>query len=347
MPSKPIQLVDCSLPRLLRQQHGSSDNARHARASNADRRMRSASSYPRRTPHRQPGSTLCESVNTVKIHPTAVVSPLARIGQDAVIGPFCVIEPGATIGDGCALESRVIIKERTHLGQNNRVFEGAILGGLPQHLRMPPDMGELVIGDSNTIRENVTIHRALQAGHATTLGSHNLLMVGTHVAHDCQLGSNIIVANNTMLAGHVSVEDRAYISGAVGVHQFCRIGSLAMVGGQAHVSKDIPPFVTVDGKSTFVVGLNLVGLRRAGYSQDAMEQLKGAYRLIYRSGLRWQEMLARLAEEFTAGPAAHFHEFFQQGKRGFTPERRLPRTLRLPDEAAASAMEVELRAKAG
>lgn len=283
----------------------------------------------------------------MKIHPTAVVSSLARIGQDVVIGPLCVIEPGVTLGDGCALESRVTIKERTHLGRNNRVFEGVTLGGLPQHLRMPPEVGELVIGDSNTIRENVTIHRALQAGHATTLGSQNLLMVGTHVAHDCQLGSNIIAANNTMLAGHVSVEDRAYLSGAVGVHQFCRIGSLAMVGGQAHVVKDIPPFVTVDGKSTFVVGLNLVGLRRAGFSQEAIEQLKAAYRLIYRSGLHWQDMLARLAEEFATGPAARFVEFFQQGKRGFTPERRLPRTLRLPNEAAADAVEIELRAKAG
>jgi UDP-N-acetylglucosamine acyltransferase len=283
----------------------------------------------------------------VRIHSTAVVSPLARIGQDVVIHPFCVVEAGAEIGDGCMLESRVVVKTGTRLGQNNRVFEGAVLGGLPQHVRMPPQVGELVIGDSNTIRENVTIHRALEAGHATVIGDHNLLMVGVHVAHDCQLGSHGIVANNTLLAGHVTVADRAYISGAVAVHQFCRIGALAMVGGQAHLVKDVPPFVTVDGKSTFVVGLNLVGLRRAGYTAPQIDQLKAAYRLIYRSGLPWSELLQRLAQEFPAGPAAQFHEFFSGGKRGFTPERRLPRTLRLPDEAVADTSEVERRAKAG
>ena len=283
----------------------------------------------------------------MRIHPTAVVSPLARIGQDVVIHSFCVVEAGAEIGDGCVLQSRVVVKEGTRLGAHNRVFEGAVLGGLPQHIRMPPEVGGLAIGDANTIRENVTVHRALEAGSTTRIGDHNLLMVGVHVAHDCHLGSHVIVANNTMLAGHVEVGDRAYVSGAVGVHQFCRIGSLAMVGGQAHVVKDVPPYVTVDGKSTFIVGLNLVGLRRAGYSLEQIEQLKAAYRLIYRSGLRWNEMLARLAEEFSAGPAALFHEFFSGGKRGFTPERRLPRTLRLPHEAAPESAETEQRAKAG
>ncbi len=283
----------------------------------------------------------------MRIHPTAVVSPLAHIGQNVVVHPFCVIEADAVIGDGCVLDTRVVIKEGTRLGCNNRVFEGAVLGGLPQHLRMPPQVGELVIGDSNTIRENVTIHRGLESGHTTYVGSHNLLMVGVHVAHDCHLGSNIIVANNTMLAGHVAVEDRAYISGAVGVHQFCRIGTLAMVGGQAHVVKDVPPYVTVDGKSTFVVGLNLVGLRRAGHNYEQIEQLKAAYRLIYRSGLPWQDMLARLNTEFPAGPATAFHGFFIGGKRGFTPERRMPRTLRLHEDAASQGAEMELRARAG
>jgi UDP-N-acetylglucosamine acyltransferase len=273
-----------------------------------------------------------------------VVSPLAQIGQDVVVHPFVIVEPRAVIGDGCVLESRVVIKEGTRLGQHNRIFEGAVLGGLPQHLRMPSHVGELVIGDHNTIRENVTIHRALEAGRATTLGNENLLMVNVHVAHDCRLGNQTIVANNTMLAGHVDVEDRAYISGAVGVHQFCRIGRLAMVGGQAHVVKDIPPFVTVDGKSTFVVGLNLVGLRRAGISREEIDQLKAAYRLIYRSGMRWPDLLEALAREFTTGPAAAFHAFFSGGKRGFTPERRLPRTLRLPEEAGQEDVELRVRA---
>lgn len=283
----------------------------------------------------------------MSIHPAAVVSPLAKIGQDVVVHPFCVIEAGASIGDGCILESRVVVKQGTTLGRNNHIYEGAILGGVPQHLRMPEEVGSLVIGDSNTIRENVTIHRGLEAGHATVLGDHNLLMVNVHIAHDCRLGNHTIFANNAMLAGHVSVDDRAYVSGAVGVHQFCRIGRLAMVGGQAHVVKDVPPFVTVDGKSTYVVGLNQVGLRRNGFSREDIAQLKAAYRLIFRSGLRWSEMLERLAAEFTSGPAAQFHEFFTGGKRGFTPERRLPKgsTIKLTEETDDA--EVEFKAKAG
>jgi UDP-N-acetylglucosamine acyltransferase len=283
----------------------------------------------------------------VRIHPAAVVSPQAELGPDVIIHPFVVIEPETVIGDGCILESRVVIKQGTRLGNHNHVFEGAVLGGLPQHIRMPPQTGRLVIGDHNTIRENVTIHRGLEEGHATVIGDHNLLMVNVHVAHDCRLGHHGIFANNVMLAGHVTVGDRAYVSGGVGVHQFCRIGSLAMVGGQAHVVKDVPPFVTVDGKSTFVVGLNLVGLRRAGFSRQEIDQLKAAYRLIYRSGLLWPDILDALAREFTTGPAAAFHAFFSGGKRGFTPERRLPRTLRLPDDGAEAAAEMELRVKAG
>jgi UDP-N-acetylglucosamine acyltransferase len=145
----------------------------------------------------------------------------------------------------------------------------------------------------------------------------------------------------------VTVEDRAYISGAVGVHQFCRIGSLAMLGGQAHIVKDVPPFVTVDGKSSYVVGLNLVGLRRSGVAREEIDQLKAAYRLIYRSGLPWPEILEALARDFSKGRAAQFHAFFSGGQRGFTPERRLPRTLRLPDDVGQEPADVSLRAKAG
>ncbi len=283
----------------------------------------------------------------MRIHPTAVVSPLASIGSGVIIQPFAIVEAGAVVGDGCILESRVVIKEGTRLGSNNRIFEGAVLGGLPQHQRMPSRAGELILGENNTIRENVTIHRGLEEGHPTVIGDHNLLMVNVHIAHDCRLGNQTIIANNTMLAGHVIVDDKAYISGAVGVHQFCRIGQMAMVGGQAHVVKDVPPFVTIDGKSTFVVGLNLVGLRRAGFTRGEVDQLKAAYRLIYRSGMPWAEILDALARDFATGPAAQFHAFFSGGKRGFTPERRLPRTLRLPEEAGLETADVELRAGQG
>lgn len=260
----------------------------------------------------------------VKLHPLAVVGLDVNLGRDVEIGPFCVVESGATIGDGCRLEARVVVKSGTTLGDDNRVFEGAVLGGLPQHVHMPLRPGTVEIGSGNTIRENVTIHRALEEGHATIVGDRNLLMVNVHVAHDCRVGSNTIFANNAMLAGHVTVDDRAYLSGAVAVHQFCRIGRLAMVGGQAHVARDIPPYVTIDGGSGFIVGLNQIGLKRNGYSDNDVAQLKAAYRLIYRSGLTWEVMLHRLKQEFPMGPAAQFYRFLSGGQRGFAQERRLP-----------------------
>lgn len=283
----------------------------------------------------------------MKIHPLAVVSPECDLAADVEIGPFAVIEPGTTIGEGCRIASRAIIKTGTRLGPENHVYEGAVLGGLPQHLRMPDQVGDLIVGARNTFRESVTVHRGMSADHPTVIGDGNFLMVNVHIAHDCILGNNIVIANNTMLAGHVTVDDRAYISGGVAAHQFCRIGRLAMVGGQAHVVKDIPPYVTIDGASTLVVGLNLVGLRRNGYTDADIQQLKAAYRVIYRSGSRWNDVLATLAQEFCAGPAAAFGEFFAGGKRGFTQERRMPpnATLRIRHEFQEE--ERQRRAAAG
>ena len=182
----------------------------------------------------------------------------------------------------------------------------------------------MVIGSNNVIRENATIHRALVPDHATVIGDNCLLMVGIHVAHDCHLGNNVIVTNNAMLAGHVVVGDRAYISGAAGVHQFCRVGCYAMVGGQAHMVQDVPPYVTVDGLSSLVVGLNKVGLRRAGFNQAAIQELMAAYRVIYRSGLRWADVLEQLRTQFPVGPASLFYEFLSTTARGIVSERRAP-----------------------
>jgi UDP-N-acetylglucosamine acyltransferase len=261
----------------------------------------------------------------VSLHPLAVVSPHAQIGTHVRIGPFCVVEAGVVLGDGCHLTGRVTVKSGTVLGRDNVVMEGTVLGGMPQHVHMPEHPGVLTIGDGNVIRENVTVHRALEAGHATHIGNRCLLMVGAHVAHDCVLGDSVIITNNTLLGGHVLVDDKAYLSGGVAVHQFCRIGRLAMVGGLARVRQDIPPFVTVDGGTTMVVGLNKVGLRRAGFTAEEFGQLKAAYRVIYRSGLTWQETLEALRAEFAEGPAAEFLPFFLSGaKRGFVQERRTP-----------------------
>jgi UDP-N-acetylglucosamine acyltransferase len=282
----------------------------------------------------------------VSIHPLASVSPEATIGRDVHIGPFSIVEPHVTIGEGCVLEGHVVVKSGTTLGPDNHVFEGAVLGGFPQHVHMPDHPGKVLIGSGNTIRENVTVHRALEAGKATIIGDHNLLMVNSHVAHDCHLGNHTIVTNNVMLAGHVAVDDRAYVSGAAAVHQFCRIGTLAMVGGQAHLTKDVPPFVTIDGLSSLVVGLNHVGLRRAGFDQQTVWRLKAAYRLIYRGGLAWAEILKQLKSEFADAPAAEFYRFLSTTTRGITPERRGPAeaTIKLHRDLKAAA---EIRAKAG
>ncbi len=254
----------------------------------------------------------------------SLISSEAQIGQGVQIGPFCVIEPDVVVGDRCRLESRVVLRNGTRLGPDNRIFEGAVLGGPPQHIHMPEKTGLLVIGAGNTIRENVTIHRPLQEGTVTRIGDNNLLMINAHVAHDCQVGSHVIIANNTMLAGHIEVADRAYLSGGVAVHQFCRIGAYAMVGGQAHVAQDVPPYVTVDGLSSCIVGLNFVGLRRAGFSTEDIRQLKEAYRVIYRRGLKWEKILEILRTEFSDGPPALFYQFLSTTKRGIISERRPP-----------------------
>jgi UDP-N-acetylglucosamine acyltransferase len=285
----------------------------------------------------------------VNIHPQALVSPQAQLGQRISIGPFSIIEPDVLIGDDCTIASRVVLKNGTTLGNNNTVHEGTVVGGFPQHTRMPERLGRVVIGPHNTLRENCTVHRALSEGAVTTIGSNNLLMVGAHVAHDCQVGDNTILANNVLLGGFVTVADRAFVSGAVGVHQFCRIGRLAMIGGCARVVQDVPPYVMIDGHSGLIVGLNLVGLRRNGYAPEDTAQLKAAYRLIYRRGLRWAEVLEQLQKEFPTGPAADFYPFLSQGTRGFVQERRMPpgATLKLRRDADDEHHDRGMAAKAG
>jgi UDP-N-acetylglucosamine acyltransferase len=207
-------------------------------------------------------------------------------------------------------------------------------------------VGRVRIGDHNVFREHVTIHRALKPDTWTTVGSHNYVMAGAHFGHDVTVGSNCIFANGALLGGHVTVEDRAFVSGAVAVHQFCRIGRLAMVGGHARVVQDVPPYMLIDGQTGSVVGLNVVGLRRSGHSADDIAALKLAYRLIYRRGLSWREVLETLHREFDAGPVTHLTGFLSTGTRGFTQERRAPPSttlrLRVPDEDTAI-----IRAKAG
>jgi UDP-N-acetylglucosamine acyltransferase len=269
-----------------------------------------------------------------QIHPTAVVSRDAKLGRNVSIGPFCVVEAGAAIGDDCRLASYVSVREGASLGSANVLHERVTIGGDPQHMLAKPPFGQTIVGNGNVFRECVTVHRALQSDHATVMGDGNYLMVNAHIAHDCVVGSHNIIANNTMLGGHVTLGHHAYVSAAVAVHQFCRIGDFAMVGGQSHVNKDVPPYVTLDGLTSRVVGLNTIGLKRKGFTAEDLAQLKAAYRVIYRRGLRWSEVLAVLAEQFSTGPAAAFGQFFAGGKRGFMPERRTPRAaaVKIPQE---------------
>jgi UDP-N-acetylglucosamine acyltransferase len=275
------------------------------------------------------------------IHPSAIVSDRAQIGADVEIGPFCIVESDTKIGDRTKLVGHVTIKQGTVIGSENTICEGAVLGGLPQHTRAPERIGGLRIGGRNTIREHVTIHRAMHEGHDTTIGDDCLIMVGAHIAHDGSIGSRVILTNGVMLGGHVQVGDRACLGGNAAVHQFCRIGRLAMVGGCTKVVQDLPPFVLTDGGTAMIVGLNRVGLQRAGMTRSEILELKAAYRVIYREGLTFQEMVESLEQRFPASIASEFAEFFRTGSRGFIQERRSPPKVALRIHPAVDDVETD------
>ncbi len=284
----------------------------------------------------------------MSIHPLAAVSPDAKLGVGVKVGAFATVEAGVELGDFCTVGNGAVIKAGTTAGCHNEFCEHAVVGGAPQHAGRPEQIGRVVIGDHNVFREYVTIHRALKPGTSTVVGNHNYVMAGAHFAHDAVVGNNCIFANNALLGGHVHVEDRAFVSGAVAVHQFCRIGRLAMVGGHARVVQDVPPYMLVDGQSSCIVGLNVVGLRRSGHSASEIADLKAAYRVIYRRGLPWKDVLESLRVEFSTATVDHLRTFLSSGSRGFAQERRAPPAttlrLRIADEDAAPA---PTRAKAG
>lgn len=250
------------------------------------------------------------------VHHTAVVDPNARLGDGVTIGPYAVVEGDVVVGDATEIRAHVTVKRFTTLGVGNVVHEGAVLGGEPQHVSYQGNQGRLMIGDRNRIREAVTLHRSFEDDGTTVVGSDCYLMAYSHVGHDDRLGDGVILANNVMLAGHVEVGDRAVLSGGSGVHQFCRVGRLAMVGGQAKVVQDCLPFVITDGNPARARGLNTVGLRRAEIGPEDRQVLKDAYRLLLRSGLPLETALEtlstldnRLVDELVA--------FTKTSKRGF------------------------------
>ena len=231
----------------------------------------------------------------MRIHPTAIVSDGARLGADVSIGPYSIIESDTEVGDRTEVRAHACIKRYTTLGADNVVYEGAIIGGEPQDLAFTECESYVRIGERNRLREGVTVHRGTQAGSATVIGSDCYVMAYAHVAHNCALGDRVIIANNVALAGYVEIGDRVFISGGVVVHQFCRIGRLAMLGGNTKIVQDCLPFVTTDGVPGRACGLNLVGLRRAGFQAGDVRVLKEAYRLLLRAGLSLDDALRQLA----------------------------------------------------
>ena len=274
--------------------------------------------------------------------PLSVVSPDAQIGNNVEIGPFCLIEAGVSIGDGCKFDSHVVIKSGTTIGKNNQFYAGTVIGGSPQHISALPPFGQIRIGDNNIFRENVTVHCSLKESGTTLIGDDNYLMVNAHVAHDCVIGNSNVLINNVMLGGHVIVGNRAMFGGGSAVHQNCRVGSLAMVGAQAHVVQDVPPFVTVDGLSSRIVGLNLIGLRRNGRTSEDLKTLKSAYFTLYRSGMTWKETLQFFQDNHSTGPIAELTQFLLTTKRGIVSERAASQShLRVAESSESGGNEKE------
>lgn len=232
-----------------------------------------------------------------EIHPSAVVHPDARIGHNVKVGPFAVIGPDVVIGPDCVIGSSTLIEGRTVIGRNNQIFHGAVIGTAPQDLKYSEEESHVEIGDDNVIREYVTVHLATGDGEKTRIGNGNMLMAYVHVAHNCHIQDQCILANAVNLAGHVEVEHWAIIGGMTPVHQFVRIGQHSFVGGGSRLSQDVPPFVRVAGNPVEVAGINSVGLKRRGFDEVALKNLKQAYRLLFRSGLNVSQALDRIAQD--------------------------------------------------
>ena len=249
---------------------------------------------------------------SVSIHPLAVVHPDARLGRGVEIGPFCLIGQKARIGDGTKLLSNVIVNGQTIIGRDNEVHPFAVIGGASQDKKYRGEVSYVRVGDRNVIREYVTINRGTGAESETVVGDDNHLLAGVHIAHNCRIGNRVVMSNLASLAGHVLVGDGANIGGMVGVHQFVRIGRMAMIGGMSRVVKDIPPFMLVEGNPTAVYGLNMVGLKRCNLSTDVLSELKEAHRILYRSNLNLSTALERLRDKMQTDEGRELIAFLQE-----------------------------------
>ncbi|MFN2541191.1 MAG: acyl-ACP--UDP-N-acetylglucosamine O-acyltransferase [Chthoniobacterales bacterium] len=259
----------------------------------------------------------------MKIHPTAIIDPGARLAADIEVGPYAVIGRAVSIGARSTIQSHAVIEGEVLIGEGNVIGHGAVVGGPPQDLAFSPERKTRVkIGDENVIRELCTIHRGSAEGSATTVGDKNFLMAGAHVGHNCAIGNNVIIANNCLLGGHVRVDDSAFLGGACIFHQHMHIGRLVIAQGGSAFSKDIPPFA-IAAERNYVFGLNVIGLRRAGFSAKERDEIKAAFKLIYASGLNIGQALDKAATMNLGARAGEFLDFVAKAKkRGICPLKR-------------------------
>ncbi|MBI5772630.1 MAG: acyl-ACP--UDP-N-acetylglucosamine O-acyltransferase [Verrucomicrobia bacterium] len=249
------------------------------------------------------------------IHPTAIIHPKAQVDSTAVVGPYVVIDEGVTLGAGCRVGPHVHLTGNTVIGAGNQFHAGCVIGDAPQDLKYKGEPTRLRIGENNVFREHATVHRSAKADGETVIGSNNFLMANSHVGHDARLGNHVILANGALLAGHVEVGDRVFISGNCLVHQFVRIGTLALMQGGAGISKDLPPFTIARGDNG-ICGLNIVGLRRAGFTSEQRLELKRLYHALFRSGKRLNEAVEGVRKDFKSEGARVMLDFIAASKRG-------------------------------
>jgi UDP-N-acetylglucosamine acyltransferase len=249
------------------------------------------------------------------IHQTAVIHPKARIDSSVVIGPYSVIDEGVVIGPNCRIGPHVHITGATTIGAANSVHTGVVLGEAPQDLKYSGQISRLNIGDQNVFREHVTVHRSSTPTEATTVGSHNLFMAHSHVGHNAVVGDHVMLANGALLGGYVTVEDRAFISGNCLVHQFVKIGTLALMQGGSAISKDLPPFTVARGDNG-LCGLNVIGLRRAGFSGEERLELKRLYQLLFRGPQHLSHAVAAAETQLWGAAGQRLINFVRQSKRG-------------------------------
>ncbi|MCK4257804.1 MAG: acyl-ACP--UDP-N-acetylglucosamine O-acyltransferase [Halanaerobiales bacterium] len=257
-------------------------------------------------------------LHIAKIHETAIIHPGAKLAKDVEIGPYTIIGPNVEIGPNTKIGPHVVIDGWTKIGCNNSIYPGASIGLEPQDKKYHGEKSYLFIGDNNTIREYVTINLGTEGGGGETrIGNDNLIMAYCHIAHDCQLSNHIVMSNAANLAGHVIVEDSAVIAGLTAIHQFVRIGKMAMVGAHTKVVKDVPPYVIVDGHPAKVAGINVVGMRRKGVTPEVRQEVKRAYKILYRTNLNISQAIEKMDQELKTSPyIEHFLSFLRNATRG-------------------------------